>query len=310
MFWSSEPGLWPGRCRTDGRLQITRMTPPPPPPPALARSRSGDGYPGRRARRSALLWRTLVGVVLAGVALAHADPASTPLVLLLGGVLIAAIVAVALGSAASAPSSVRRPGRSALPDAAQEAWQARAQLEQQMAATGSLEARVAAAACRAWRETLQERSWSSPVLELTRVTFDGDGEVDAIIDLALRIHDARAQLGPAPSERVRDYWRQQRDALDASARRLGDRADALIRQRDLAAQLTAELDHLRELERLDRSAIVVDDLTYETAAGRDIPGQPSVAEQIQTARTTIADLVDSMHRTRPPLAESATHDSR
>ena len=78
----------------------------------------------------------------------------------------------------------------------------------------------------------------------------------------------------------------------------------------VSAQLTVELDHLRELERLARSATAVDDLTYETSAGCEIPRQPSVAEQIQTARTTIADLVDSMHRTHPPLAESATGDIR
>jgi hypothetical protein len=42
--------------------------------------------------------------------------------------------------------------------------------------------------------------------------------------------------------------------------RLGERADALIRHRDQAAELSVELTQLAELERLERSALVVDDL--------------------------------------------------
>ena len=120
----------------------------------------------------------------------------------------------------------------------------RASAEAELAEADWIESRVAGAACRAWEETLQEPSWSSPALSVTRAAFDGDREVDAIIDLALRIMAARRQLGQMPTGPAIGIWQEQWKALDAAARRLGERAHALIRHRDQAARLSSELAEL------------------------------------------------------------------
>jgi hypothetical protein len=102
--------------------------------------------------------------------------------------------------------------------------------------------------------------------DVLRAAFDGDRGVDAVIDLALRIHDARTQLGAMPTGPARVIWQQQWTALDAAAERLSQRADALIRHREQAAQLS------RELAELERSVLVVDDLTIATSMGATAPG--------------------------------------
>lgn len=179
------------------------------------------------------------------------------------------------------------------------------QPEAALAAWDTTEARVAAAASRAWTETLREPAWHSPFLAANRAAFDGQAEVDRIVDLAMRIRDARASLGLRPGGPAGEYWDRQSAALEAAALRLGDRADALIRHRDQAALLSAELRQLADLERLERSAAEIDGITVETAyAPAPADGGPAaVAEEIAAVRTAVTELVDLMTRTRAPLAE-------
>ncbi|MCZ2813840.1 hypothetical protein O2W15_20605 [Modestobacter sp. VKM Ac-2979] len=174
--------------------------------------------------------------------------------------------------------------------------------ETELAEADWIEARVAGAACRAWEATLREPSWSSPALDATRAAFDGDHEVDAVIDLALRIHDARTQLGAMPTGPARVIWQQQWTALDAAAERLGERADALIRHREQAAQLSRELAQLAELERFERSALVVDDLTIAMSVGGERAGLSPVADDIAGTRAAVRELIELMTDTRAPLA--------
>ena len=115
---------------------------------------------------------------------------------------------------------------------------------------------MAAAAGRAWAETVREPSWHSPLLAASR--FDGQAEVDRIVDLALRIRRTRVSLGLRPAGSAAEYWDRQSAALEAAAHRLGGRADALIRYRDQAVLLSAELHQLTDLERLERSAAEID----------------------------------------------------
>ena len=174
-----------------------------------------------------------------------------------------------------------------------------------LAAWDTIEARVAGAASRAWAETLREPAWHSPFLAGTRAAFDGDAEVRQIVDLANRIRQARGRLGPRPTGPAAEFWDRQQTALDDAARRLGGRADALIRHRDQAAALSVELQHLTDLERLERSAAEVDVLTVETAygSGRGDGGLGTVAEDIAAVRQAMTDLVELMTRTRAPLAQ-------
>jgi hypothetical protein len=174
-----------------------------------------------------------------------------------------------------------------------------------LAAWDTIEARVAAAASRAWTETLREPSWHSPFLATARAAFDGDAEVRSVVGLADRIRQARTGLGPRPTGPAAEFWDRQQAALDDAARRLGHRADALIRHRDQAAALSVELQHLSDLERLERSAAEVDALTVETAYGpaRGDGGLGSVAGDIIAVREAMTELVDLMTRTRAPLAQ-------
>ncbi|MGY1845581.1 hypothetical protein [Modestobacter sp. SYSU DS0875] len=174
-----------------------------------------------------------------------------------------------------------------------------------LAAWDTIEARVAGAASRAWAETLAEPSWQSPYLSTTRESFDGRAEVSQIVDLAIRIQQARSRLGTRPTGPAAEFWDRQQAALDDAARRLGVRTDALIQHRDQAAALTVELQHLLDLERMERSAAEVDALTVETAygSGRGDGGLGGVSEDIAAVRLAMTDLVELMTRTRAPLAE-------
>ena len=174
-----------------------------------------------------------------------------------------------------------------------------------LAAWDTSEARVAAAASPAWAETVRQPAWHSPFLAANRAAFDGQAEVDHIVDLAMRIRGARASLGLRPAGPVGGYWDSQSAALEAAALRLGDRADALIRYRDQAALLSAELRQLADLERLERSAAEVDGITAETSAlpGRGDGDLRAVADEIAAVRSAVTELVDLMTRTRAPLAE-------
>jgi hypothetical protein len=66
-----------------------------------------------------------------------------------------------------------------------------------------------------------------------------------------------------------------------------------------------ELQHLTDLERLERSAAEVDVLTVETArgSGRGDGGLGSVADDIAAVRSAMTDLLELMTRTRAPLAQ-------
>ena len=271
------PGLWSGRDRIDGEIKIRRRA-------SVAPTSGVAGWVASAGRA----WRRLSRWVQWVVALAIFFGLQT--VAAPAGVVFGVLMVLFLGATDLAAAEKRGP-RAGSPEAL-------------LAISSSIEGRVAGAACRAWSETLSEPSWSSPVLAGTRATFDGDHEVDTIIDLALRIHAARDELGERPTGPAADLWRQQMNALDQAALRLGERADALIRHRDQAADLSTELAQLDELERLERSALVIDDLTIATSAASPGDGGSSVSDQITAAREAVGELIELMTRTRAPLAES------
>ena len=275
------PGLWSGRECIDGRIVITRARPDD--------DGAGTDWVSAAGRAWRRLPRWLQWVVSVGLFVAIQSVAAP------GGVAFAVLMVLFLGWTDPEKCAERRlAARQRLRVGSPEAV---------LAESGSIEARVAGAAYRAWSETVREPSWSSSALVGTRASFDGQHEVDTILDLALRIHVARVELGPTPGGAVVEYWRQQMDALDRAALRLGDRTDALIRHRDQAAELSAELAHLAELERLERSALVIDDLTLVTSSMPVGHGQAPVSDQITAARQTVGELIDLMTRTRAPLAE-------
>ncbi|MDP9430097.1 MAG: hypothetical protein M3Q47_15090 [Actinomycetota bacterium] len=279
--------LWPTRYLTGGQLVI------PDPPPA----RRPDRLPtvvGRVARtwRSWARWQQVL-VVFFGGPLAAA-PLGTVSEDLQGGAGVAlwAVGGWAIWRTRRARSAARPSAPPLTPG-------------QQLAAWDTTEARVAAAAGRAWAETAREPAWHSPFLASSRAAFDGQAEVGAIVDLALRIRQARISLGLRPAGSAAEYWDRQSAALENAARQLGRRADALIRYRDQAALLSAELRQLSDLERLERSAAEIDGLTVETASpsGRGDGGIGGVAEEIAAVRMAMTELIDLMTRTRAPLAE-------
>jgi hypothetical protein len=276
--------LWPNRHLTDGRLVISAHSGPPAERSDWDRfvDASADwlAWCGREWRALDSGQRTVLVVLL---------------VLFTGGIGLLvplAGVAVLRYREDQVRVALRRPPEAASREATLAAWD-------------TIEARVAAAASRAWAETLREPSWHSPFLAGTRAAFDGDAEVAQVVDLADRIRQARARLGARPTGPAAEFWDRQQTALDDAARRLGARADALIRHRDAAAALSVELQHLSDLERLERSAAEVDVLTVETAygSGRGDGGLGDVAADIIAVRRAMTDLVDLMTRTRAPLAQ-------
>lgn len=273
-----QPALWTTRYLTGGQIQITRGP--------TGAGRQGAALVliavGKALRAMPRAWQWGMALVSAAlVQSALGEPAGLVFLVLLGLMLVPSLMFDA------------------------EQWYDRTDSpEAELAAADSLEARVAGAACRAWEETLMEPSWSSPHLATTRESFDGQREVNTIIDVGLRIHAARKGIGAQPPPGpARDYWQQQSESLDRSAMRLGERADALIRHRDQAAALSAELVQLAELERLERSALMVDDVTLETSARAVEPGVLPVSDQVAAARQAVNELVEIMVRTRAPLAD-------
>jgi hypothetical protein len=283
--------LWPDRYLTDGHLVISR-TPGARPAarPAALRPPAWDRYVDQAQQLDWLAWcgrewRALDGgqkTILCVLAF-----------FLTGGVaLLVPLAGVAVLRYREDQVRTAPPPTAPSPEASLAAWD-------------TIEARVAGAASRAWAETLREPSWHSPFLAGTRAAFDGDAEVRQVVGLADRIRQARARLGPRPTGPAAEFWDRQQTALDDAARRLGDRADALIRHRDQAAALSVELQHLTDLERMERSAAEIDVLTVETAygSGRGDGGLGDVAEDIAAVRQAMTDLVDLMTRTRAPLAQ-------
>jgi hypothetical protein len=294
--------LWPDRYLTDGRLVIDRGTGSRPGPPAAPAAGSAptawDDFLDRVASLDWLAWcgrewRRLDGgqqAVL--VVLLFFFTGGLGWLLPLAGVAVLRYREDNAATALPPPPAAPWPAPAPAPAVNLAAWD-------------TIEARVAGAASRAWAETLREPSWHSPFLASTRAAFDGEAEVRQIVDLAHRIGRARAGLGPRPTGPAAEFWDRQQAALDDAARRLGARADALIRHRDQAAALSVELQHLTDLERLERSAAEVDVLTVETSygSGRGDGGLGSVAEDIIAVRRAMTELVDLMTRTRAPLAQ-------
>jgi hypothetical protein len=181
--------------------------------------------------------------------------------------------------------------------------------EMALAGWDTPEARVAAAASRAWLATVREPAWQSAFLARSRAAFDGQREVDQIIDVALRIRAIRLDMGMRPSgPAAAALWERQFQALEAVAFQLGNRADALIRYRDQTAALSQELQELAALERLQRSATAVDELSIETAGYVERRDERilDVADQIIGVRQAMTDIVDLMTRTRAPLDSPPT----
>jgi hypothetical protein len=283
--------LWPDRYLTDGHLVIGRAAAARPAVPARSR---GEGFLDELAGLDWLAWcgrewRRLDGgqkAVL--VVLLLVFTGGLGLLLPLAGIIL---LEHREDREARASAAVPPPAPPA-PEVALAAWD-------------TVEARVAAAASRAWAETMREPSWHSPFLAGARAVFDGEAEVRQVVDLAERIRRARVGLGPRPTGPAAEFWDRQQAALDDAARRLGSRADALIRHRDQAAALSVELQQLHDLERLQRSAAEVDVLVAETGLGsvRDDGGLDDVAEDIAAVRRAMTELVDLMTRTRAPLAQ-------
>jgi len=272
--------LWPDRCRIGGRLVVLRQ----PGPAAMSPT-----WLQRRGREWRLLDRPQQWVLSAVATTGLASPFSV----FSTDAHALGMLAVAAGWAGLLWRS-REPRAAPLPAVLPEAA---------LAASGSPEAQVAAAATRAWDETLREPSWRSAHLASSRAVVDGQAEVDGIVEVALRVHAARAGLGRRPGGPAGEHWDEQQAALDRATGQLGVRADALIRYRDQAAALTVELANLRDLERMERTAVVVDGLTIEMAVGAGHPhGGPGCATAgIEAVRSAVAELVELMTRTRVPL---------
>lgn len=271
--------LWPGRCLTDGQLVVTREAVPTRPfGEDNWVQRRGDGW---RRLRSWQQWA--ISVLLFVLLQSFVAP---------WGIVFLVVHVIFLTVTSTTDVT---PGAVTTPPA-----------EARLAAVKTVEARVAATACRAWAETIAEPSWQSPFLAQSRAAFDGRREVDRIVDLALRVHRTRKRLGPRPHGPAADYGDEQWAALDNAALQLGQRADALIRYRDQAGDLSVELKYLADLERLERTAVEVDGLTVETAREAAVGhgGIDGVAAELLGVRQAMTDLLDLMTRTRAPLAES------
>src|SRR4051794_40378072 len=165
-------GLWHSRYGSTRPTYLTRRPPPAPKPkPPLISPTGWTASAGRAWRRMSnkAQW-TVTLLTFAGLQ-TYTPPA---------GVVFLVVLVIFL--AITSPDQPQPPA---------EPPQHPAELLA-LAASGTLEAQVAGAAARAWDETRSEPAWASAHLTPIRASFDGDREVDAIIDVALRIHDARS----------------------------------------------------------------------------------------------------------------------
>ncbi len=172
------------------------------------------------------------------------------------------------------------------------------ELLERLAASGRPEAQVAAAASRAWNEILAEPAWATPWTAGHRVAFDGAAEVAQIVDAALDIMAGREAVGPRADGVAESSWHRQNAELDAAAMRLGARADSLIRLRDRVDALSRAVHHLAEVQRMERSALAVDDVVVETSFGYADHEQRMVAlaDEIGGLRLGIEDLLVQLNR--------------
>jgi len=173
-----------------------------------------------------------------------------------------------------------------------------------LAASGQPEAQVAAAASRAWNEILAEPAWATQWTAGHRVAFDGAAEVTQIVDAALEIMAGREAVGPQADGTAESSWHSQHAELDAAATRLGARADSMIRLRDRVDALSRAAHHLAEVQRMERSALAVDDVVVETSFGYADHEQRMVglADEIAGVRMGIEDLLVELNRGEPDKA--------
>jgi hypothetical protein len=279
--------LWPQRYLTDGQLIIARRPTTPQRQGPTLLQRFGRGW---RRMRGWQQW--VLAFLIAGLAGGPFQQINEDLG---GGISVAVLIAIGLLVLASREGP-QQPALPPLPPP-----------EVSLAASDTTEARVAGAASRAWLETVGEPAWRSPHLAHSRAAFDGQAEVNQIVDLALRVYRTRVRLGARPDGPAGEYWDRQNDALERAALQLGERADALIRFRDQTGQLSAELQHLADLEDLERTALEIQDLTIETAprTGATDGGLSNVADEIAGVRHAMTELLDLMTRTLAPLQAPA-----
>jgi len=172
------------------------------------------------------------------------------------------------------------------------------ELLERLAASGQPEAQVAAAASRAWNEILAEPAWATPWTAVHRAGFDGAAEVAQIVGAALQIMAGREAVGPRADGTAESSWQSQHAELDAAAARLGARADWLIRLRDRVDALSRAVHHLAEVQRMERSALAVDDVVVETSFGYVDHEQrmAALADEIGGLRLGIEDLLVQLNR--------------
>lgn len=196
----SQTPLWRERYGAASPAFLTNRTAPPPPPPAPRPTVSPTGWTasaGRAWRRlpTVAQWVIVVGLFFGMQTLT--PPAGFFFVVIW-------VVVMAITQTVAPP---------AVPvNTKERPWYT--EKEVALAASTSLEAQVAGAASQAWQETKGEVAWSSPRLPQVRASFDGNSEVDAIVDVASRIHHARSALGKQPTGPAAAIWRQHVDALD------------------------------------------------------------------------------------------------
>lgn len=156
--------------------------------------------------------------------------------------------------------------------------------------------RVAAAASRAWNEIIAQPAWTTNWMVVHRDRFDGAREVADIVDTAMQIMSGRETLGRPAAGVAGSYWHRQHAELDAAAGRLGTRADSLIRCRDHVAELSRAVHHLEELQRMERSALAVDQIVIATSFGYADHERrmADLADEIAAARMGIEDLLGQL----------------
>ncbi len=278
--------LWPNRCRTLGRLVINRSNPPPVPKrqvqlPSWLR-RLGDPW-----KRKSPPVRWAVAVLLLPLFVLYA----VPFQVISGEAYVAAVSILICLLGLSLWLAGDRPTPRPLPDP-------EGKLLARLAGSERPEANVAAAASRAWNEIVAEPAWASPWMAGQRAGFDGAAEVAQIVETALEIMVGRQAVGRQADGVAKSAWHRQHAVLDDAAHRLGTRADCLIRLRDRVTALSRALHHLEELQRMERSALVVDDIVVQTAYGYADHEQrmSAVADEIAGLRLGVEDLLAVLHR--------------
>lgn len=290
--WPREiSALWPNRCRTLGRLVINRSSAPPEQPQPRKPYWLDRLFQSWRRKDRWTQW-TVVVVGLPALAL-YAVPFQ-----FISRAAYSAAVLIPIGLFGLGLWLTRvRPPPPPAPDPEGE-------LLERLAASGQPEGQVAAAASRAWNEILAEPAWATQWTAGHRVAFDGAAEVTQIVDAAPEIMAGREAAGPQADGTAESSWHFQHAELDAAAARLGARADSLIRLRDRVDALSRAVHHLAEVQRMERSALAVDDVVVKTSFGYADHEQRMVglADEIAGVRMGIEDLLVELNRGEPDKA--------